>query len=594
MDDGETDAVCVVASLHRYPVKSLPGEGLARASLSVARGVSGDRAWALANGHAPIAPDGDWTPCAAFERLTIRPAMAAWSAQIPHHGSPELSGPNGERLRFAPDGRPADRPPAPFADDIRLVRASGGCWDHADGVISIINLNTVAEIARAAGREIDPQRFRGNLHIRAEPWAEFGWLGRRLAFDNVSIDVIRPIDRCRATSVRPGDGAIDINMPAHLLRSFGHMYCGVYASVPEDGVLETGDRGRIGSPISDSALRRSAKQATAPTLTDWPRSARVLSITEEAEGVRSLWLHDPLGRLGALSDYRAAQHLRVHGLTARSDWRTYTISAISDDALRITVKRDRGPGSHAVHALNVGDRVTITGPFGGFVTPDGDAPLFFWTAGIGITPAIAMLRAMEAADDARLIEMTHVVRTRKEAALWPEAERLIALRSGARACLWTSHDDTGDAHGRPDLVAMAARAAEIEAQIALCGPPGFMAAARDALLEAAIPADRIFAEVFTSPDVDVTFREPSETGPLAVRFEASGIDAVWSKTDGTLLDLAERHGVAAPSHCRAGLCGSCRAPLLSGQVETLTGAELSERSALICCSTPLGPIALDL
>lgn len=594
MSGGDADVVCAVASLHRYPVKSLPGEDLDHAALSVAGGLSGDRAWALANGHAPIAPHGAWTPCAAFERLTIRPQMAAWSAQSPQQGLPDLRGPKGEHLGFAADGRPTGPPPAPFAQDIRLARASRGYWDHADGVISIINLNTVEAVARAAGREIDPQRFRGNVYIRAEPWAEFGWLGRRLTFDAVSLDIIRPIDRCRATSVRPGDGAIDINMPAHLLRSFGHLYCGVYASVVEDGVLGRGDRGRVGQPVPDGVLRRSAQQATAPAVTDWPRSARILSITQETEGVRSLWLHDPLAALGSLSAYRAAQHLRVHGLTARSDWRSYTISARADDRLRITVKRDRGPGSQALHALHIGDLLTITGPFGGFVIPDGDAPLFFWTAGIGITPAIAMLRAMAARDDARAIDMTHVARTRKDAALWPEAAHLIARRSGGRARLWTDQDDTGDAHGRPDLCAMAARAADSEAQIVLCGPPGFMAAARAALLGAKVPADCIFTEVFASPDVEVAFREPSETGPFEVRFAASGIEAVWSKTDGTLLDLAERHGVVAPSHCRAGLCGSCRTPLRSGQVETLTGAAPSEGSVLTCCSTPLGPITLDL
>lgn len=592
--DTNTPPACVLAEIWRYPVKSVAGRTLAEATIAPGEGLAGDRVWALSNGDAPVAADGAWTSCAAFERLTIRPDMAAWRCDGVARAAPVLIGPAGQALRFTPDGRPDGPAPPPFAADIRLRRASGGYWDHADGRISIVNLNTVEQIARVAGRPIDPLRFRANLYVRAAPWAEFAWLGRSLTFGDAALDVIRPIDRCRATSVRPGDGLIDINMPALLMRAFGHPYCGVYASVSAGGALRRGDRARLGAPVADAVLRASAAQGTAPPLSAWPRSAEVVDIVAEAEGVRSVWLRDPLGRLGARAAYQAGRHIRLHRLTADDDWRAYTLSAVADDRIRITVKRDRGPGSQAAHALARGDRITITGPSGALTIPDGAAPLRFWTAGIGITPAVAMLRDAALAADDRDVAIVHVAHKRSEAALWPEIETLMRRRKRSRARLWTTRDASGDAHGRPDLNRMASDAAETAAQIVLCGPSGFMAEAQAALRMARVSQDRIFAEVFASPNIDVAFRAPSHAGPIAVRFAASGVDAVWTEADGSLLDLAERCGLRAPSHCRAGLCGACRTPLRSGRVENLTGAPAQDGVALTCCSAPLDALILDL
>lgn len=164
-----------LVDLWHFPVKSLPAAHLSEAELVPGRGLPGDREWALSTGSHPVADDGTWTSCTAFERLTIRPEMAGWMVHL-DDAHPTVRGPEGTTLRFGDDGHPEGEVSGPFSPAIRLHRAVQGYWDHADAALSILNLDTVEEIARLTGKAIDPARFRANLHVRADPWSEFGWL----------------------------------------------------------------------------------------------------------------------------------------------------------------------------------------------------------------------------------------------------------------------------------------------------------------------------------------------------------------------------------------------------------------------------------
>ncbi|MCP4324350.1 MAG: 2Fe-2S iron-sulfur cluster binding domain-containing protein [Psychromonas sp.] len=73
-----------------------------------------------------------------------------------------------------------------------------------------------------------------------------------------------------------------------------------------------------------------------------------------------------------------------------------------------------------------------------------------------------------------------------------------------------------------------------------------------------------------------------------VMFNRSGVMFSWSKSDGSLLDLAEQHGLSPVSSCRSGNCGSCTTKLLSGDVfyEQATGADLAKGEVLLCSAVP--------
>ncbi|MEO0763310.1 MAG: 2Fe-2S iron-sulfur cluster-binding protein, partial [Pseudomonadota bacterium] len=70
----------------------------------------------------------------------------------------------------------------------------------------------------------------------------------------------------------------------------------------------------------------------------------------------------------------------------------------------------------------------------------------------------------------------------------------------------------------------------------------------------------------------------------------------WHPDNGTLLDLAEGAGIDAPFSCRSGSCGTCATRIIEGTVAYATppSAPHDDRTALICCARPTGPVTLAL
>lgn len=143
--------------------------------------------------------------------------------------------------------------------------------------------------------------------------------------------------------------------------------------------------------------------------------------------------------------------------------------------------------SNVLCDLAPGALVDVSAPTGGFRLPEGDAPLVFITAGIGVTPAAAMLRSV---DEHRSVTFMHVCRTESDFALRDEIESRITGHEGRRLILRTTAD-----HGRPSAEDFAALVTD-NADYLLCGPAGFMKAAAEALRAAGVLSARIRAEKF--------------------------------------------------------------------------------------------------
>lgn len=73
-----------------------------------------------------------------------------------------------------------------------------------------------------------------------------------------------------------------------------------------------------------------------------------------------------------------------------------------------------------------------------------------------------------------------------------------------------------------------------------------------------------------------------------VMFSRSGVMLSWSENDGSLLDLAEQHGLSPLSSCRNGNCGACAVQLLSGNVfyQQEISAPIGPKEVLLCSAVP--------
>lgn len=247
-----------VAALFRYPVKGLSAEPMQHVVLVAGETMPFDRAWAIENGPGRFDPaQPRHLPKINFLMLMRNERLASLETRVD-----EASG----VLTILRAGRQVARGDlntalgrqlieqflaAYMRDDLRgapkIVSADGHSFsDVAAKCLHIINLDTVAVVERAAGRGIDPGRFRANVHVDSlAPWAEFDLVGKRIRLGTVELEVFTRTVRCEATSVDPRTAQRDVALPAVLQRSFGHTDFGVYARVVGGGTLVVGDELRI-------------------------------------------------------------------------------------------------------------------------------------------------------------------------------------------------------------------------------------------------------------------------------------------------------------------------------------------------------------
>jgi uncharacterized protein YcbX len=122
--------------------------------------------------------------------------------------------------------------------------------DVARKVVSIINLGSVRAIEdMLGGTPVHPLRFRANLYVQGWPaWSELDLVGETLTIGTARLKVVKRIVRCAATNVDPETAARDLEIPPTLSRHLGHMDCGIYAEVIEDGEIGVGDAVAIQEP----------------------------------------------------------------------------------------------------------------------------------------------------------------------------------------------------------------------------------------------------------------------------------------------------------------------------------------------------------
>jgi ferredoxin len=163
-----------------------------------------------------------------------------------------------------------------------------------------------------------------------------------------------------------------------------------------------------------------------------------------------------------------------------------------------------------------------------------------------------------------------------------------------------------DASGHLNLSLLQRLQIPKEADFYLCGPTAFLSDFTAELKSWGIPASSIHFEIFGSessitPGIASTTSVPPHppssagTGPM-VSFTRSGLTVPWSSQYGSLLEFAEACDVPVRWSCRTGVCHMCESGLIDGQIgyapEPLDPP--AEGNVLICCSSPLTAVELDL
>lgn len=230
------------------------------------------------------------------------------------------------------------------------------------------------------------------------------------------------------------------------------------------------------------------------------REFRVVRKVPESEEITSFYLEPVDG--GAVPDFVPGQYLGLRFVIDGEEMRrNYSLSAAPNGReLRISVKREAGGRiSNFLHdQVQVGDVLEVFPPAGDFVLADSDKPLALITAGVGITPALAMLeRALESGREIRFI---HFARNGSVHAFRHWLDAKAAAHPQLKRFYCYSEPREGD---RPDAKGFTSTALlgdwlpeQRDLDAYFLGPKPFMAQVKKQLRELGIPEAQCHYEFF--------------------------------------------------------------------------------------------------
>lgn len=281
----------------------------------------------------------------------------------------------------------------------------------------------------------------------------------------------------------------------------------------------------------------------------------------------------------------AGAHIDV--MVAPEFFRQYSLSGDPADRSKYQIavlREDHGRGgSRLMHRIfEEGRRVIISHPINHFPLNEEADFTFLMGGGIGVTPMVAMAHRLHALG--RDFALHYSCSTRASAgflddlAAMPWAERIVYHFS--------------DEGSRADFAALLRY--RKGAHVYTCGPERFMNAVMEAAEAGGFPEEARHLEYFSLPE------EPDyENHDFTLRLARSGREIVV-KADQAPTDALLAAGVKVDVKCSDGLCGVCKARVLTGEVEhrdfVLSKAE-RESHMILCRSRatkPGGMIEIDL
>ena len=353
----------------------------------------------------------------------------------------------------------------------------------------------------------------------------------------------------------------------------------------------------------------------------------VTRVTPEAAGAVAVSFAIP-PELRSLYGFTPGQFLTlkatIDGAPVR---RSYSICSstqrlAADHDIEVGIKPvEGGVFSNWATQLQPGDTLDVMPPDGRF-TPrlSGAVHRVGWAAGSGITPLLSIIASTLAGEPDATFTLVYC-NQRSSSILFNEALQDLKDRYPSRLSLVhllsRQSQDVPLFNGRLD----AAKVSELLATLIppasidetfVCGPEAMIEGCLQALLAAGVPKDRIHAERFTSAVQPADAMKSGAVGATGTgagvqkglkNGEATGTVRLSVQLDGKahelrmfaherVLDVALAAGLDLPYSCKGGVCCTCRAKVLEGQVTmeknfTLEDWEVQKGFVLSCQARPL-------
>ena len=330
---------------------------------------------------------------------------------------------------------------------------------------------------------------------------------------------------------------------------------------------------------------------------------RVSEVRPDADDALLLSFEVPPG-LADVFRFDAGQYLTLrHGELRRS----YSICAAPGEPLRVGVRRVPGGAfSNWLHEhLRAGDLIDVLPPQGRFGAALSRFPrhVLAVAGGSGITPILSLLKTALAGDATARCSLFYGNRGSASTMFKEELEDLKNRHLTRLALHLVFSREAVDAplnSGRLDAAKMSrlmALAGSVD-EAFVCGPHAMNDEVEAALLAAGMAPAHVHVERFGIPPAqdDAHLHDPRAGDPasatLVIVRDGLTREVPFGPGDSSVLAAASRAGLDVPYSCRSGVCATCRAKLIEGQVRmdrnfALGQDEIDAGFVLTCQAHPL-------
>ena len=291
--------------------------------------------------------------------------------------------------------------------------------------------------------------------------------------------------------------------------------------------------------------------------------------------------------------------------------RTYSIcSSPLDNECRIAIKKVEGGlfSTFANEQLKKGDILEVMQPVGKFYTeldPAQSKNYVAFAAGSGITPVLSLIKTTLATEPFSSFTLVYGNKNRGSIIFFEELEGLknkYMERFNLIHVLSREKTDSPISFGRitADKLTDLGRLVDYTAtdEFFVCGPEEMIFCVKDYLTGTGVDKKKIHFELFTSPGQkksSVHSQQTTDSGTksqITIKLDGRSFDFELSlNSDTTILDAALKKGADLPYACKGGMCCTCKAKLLEGEVMMdvhwgLEEEEVEQGYILTCQSHP--------
>jgi ring-1,2-phenylacetyl-CoA epoxidase subunit PaaE len=293
--------------------------------------------------------------------------------------------------------------------------------------------------------------------------------------------------------------------------------------------------------------------------------------------------------------------------------RTYSIcSSPLDNEWRVAIKKQEGGvfSTFANDQLKEGEVLEVMPPVGKFYTelnPANKKNYLAFAAGSGITPVISIIRTTLRTEPNSQFTLVYGNRNKNSIIFKEELEALkdkFIDRFRIIHILSRERTDAPINSGRVDVSKLNELSKLINYKAVneffICGPEEMIFCVKDFLESAGIDKRTIHFELFITPGEEMKKKarqekaktqEPGAKSKITIKLDGISFDFELGMNDVPILDAALKQGADLPFACKGGVCCTCKARLIQGEVDMevhwgLEDEEIEQGYILTCQSHP--------